>query len=112
MSEADFRGERFADWDSDLSGNNDLLSLTRPDLIGRIHRDFLAAGADFISTNTFNAQSISLADYRMSDLAHELNVAAAGLARQAADEYSTAEHPRYVLGAIGPTNRTASISPM
>ncbi|WP_208292760.1 methionine synthase [Naumannella halotolerans] len=111
LSEADFRGERFADWDSDLSGNNDLLSLTRPDLIGRIHRDFLAAGADFISTNTFNAQSISLADYRMSDLAHELNVAAAGLARQAADEYSTAEHPRYVLGAIGPTNRTASISP-
>ncbi|MGY4720589.1 methionine synthase [Naumannella huperziae] len=111
LTESDFRGERFADWPVDLQGNNDLLSLTRPDVIERIHRDFLEVGADFISTNTFNAQAISLADYAMSDLAREFNVASARLARAAADAYSTPERPRYVLGALGPTNRTASISP-
>ncbi|MFV0461351.1 MAG: homocysteine S-methyltransferase family protein, partial [Actinomycetales bacterium] len=111
LSEADYRGERFADWPSDVQGNNDLLTLTRPDLIGGIHRAYLAAGADLIETNTFNAQAISLADYGMSELAYELNVAAARLAREAADQVSTPDRPRFVVGAIGPTNRTASISP-
>ena len=113
LSEEEFRVERFADWPSDLRGNNDLLSLTRPDLVLRLHREYLEAGADLIETNTFNAQRISLADYGMEDLAYEMNVAAAGLARQAADEVTAADpsRPRYVLGALGPTVRTASISP-
>ena len=111
LSEADYRGEQFADWPSDLKGNNDLLSLTAPDLIEGIHREYLDAGADIIETNTFNAQVISLADYDMSDLAYELNVASAQLARRAVDAYSTPERPRFVAGAVGPTNRTASISP-
>ena len=111
LSEADFRGERFADWPSDLKGNNDLLSLTRPDIIRGIHEAYLAAGADIIETNTFNAQRISLADYGMADLAYELNVAAARLAREAADAASTPQSPRFVAGALGPTVRTASISP-
>ncbi|CCH79966.1 homocysteine-N5-methyltetrahydrofolate transmethylase, B12-dependent [Nostocoides japonicum T1-X7] len=113
LSEEDYRGDRFADWPSDLRGNNDLLSITQPDVIRRIHLDYLDAGADLIETNTFNAQRISLADYDMSDLAYELNIAAARLARAACDEATerTPDQPRYVLGAIGPTNRTASISP-
>ncbi len=113
LGEADFRGERFADWHRDVIGNNDLLSLTQPDLIRAIHADYLAAGAHVISTNTFNAQRISLADYGMSDLAHELNVAAATLAREAVDAALMADPgtPRFVLGSLGPTNRTASISP-
>src|SRR6476646_9970071 len=113
LGEDDYRGERFADWESDLKGNNDLLSLTQPDIIRGIHTAYLEAGADLIETNTFNAQRISLADYAMEDLAYELNVAAARLAREAADERSrrTPDRPRWVLGALGPTNRTASISP-
>ncbi|HEX8498740.1 MAG TPA: homocysteine S-methyltransferase family protein, partial [Actinomycetales bacterium] len=111
--EAGYRGERFADWPSDVQGNNDLLSLTCPRIIADIHREYLEAGADLIETNTFNATRISLADYGMQDLAHELNVASARLAREACDEMTrrTPDRPRYVVGAIGPTSRTASISP-
>ena len=113
LSEADFRGERFSDWPSDLRGNNDLLSITAPDIIGGIHREYLAAGADLIETNTFSANAISLRDYDMADLAYELNVSSAQLARAACDAMSerTPDRPRFVAGALGPTNRTASISP-
>ena len=111
LEEADYRGARFADWAHDLKGNNDLLVLTQPDIIRDIHRQYLEAGADLIETNTFNAQTISLADYHMESLAHEMNVAAARLAREAADAVGTPARPRFVAGAIGPTNRTASISP-
>ncbi|MGY2066986.1 methionine synthase [Blastococcus sp. SYSU DS0619] len=111
--EAGYRGERFADWPSDVQGNNDLLSLTQPELIAGIHREYLEAGADLIETNTFNATTISLADYGMQDLAYELNVASARLARRECDAMTerTPEKPRFVVGAIGPTSRTASISP-
>ena len=111
LSEVDYRGTRFADWPSDLRGNNDLLSLTRPDLIRDIHAKYLAAGADIVETNTFNANSVSMADYDMQDLVHELNVASARLAREAADAASTPQRPRFVAGVLGPTNRTASMSP-
>ncbi|BCX88006.1 5-methyltetrahydrofolate--homocysteine methyltransferase [Methylomarinovum tepidoasis] len=111
LTEADYRGARFADWPSDLKGNNDLLSLTRPEIIGEIHRRYLQAGADIIETNTFNANRISLADYGMENLAREINLASARLARQAADEFATDDKPRFVAGVLGPTNRTASISP-
>src|SRR5918911_2021423 len=110
-AESTYRGERFADWPSDLRGNNDLLSITAPELIAGIHRRYLEAGADLIETNTFNANRISLADYGMSDLAYELNLASARLGRAACDAASTPDKPRYVVGALGPTNRTASISP-
>ena len=112
-SEEGYRGERFADWPSDLQGNNDLLTLTQPDIIATIHREYLDAGADIIETNTFNANAVSLADYGMEELAYELNFEAARLARRTADE-ATAQTPdktRYVAGALGPTTRTASISP-
>jgi 5-methyltetrahydrofolate--homocysteine methyltransferase len=111
--EAVYRGERFADWPLDLQGNNDLLVLTAPWIIAGIHRDYLDAGADLIETNTFNATRISLSDYGMQELAYEINRAAAQLARAACDEATgrTPDKPRYVLGALGPTNRTASISP-
>jgi 5-methyltetrahydrofolate--homocysteine methyltransferase len=111
LEEADYRGTRFADWPRDLKGNNDLLVLTQPDIIRDIHREYLRAGADLIETNTFNAQRISMADYGMEALSYEMNVAATQLARAAADEFSTPERPRFVAGALGPTNRTASISP-
>lgn len=113
LEEADYRGERFADWASDLKGNNDLLTLTRPDVITAIHGDYLAAGADIIETNTFNGTRIAMADYAMEDLVPELNREAARLARSVADEWSakTPERPRFVAGVLGPTNRTASISP-
>ena len=111
LDEADYRGTRFADWPSDLRGNNDLLSLTRPDLIRDIHARYLAAGADIVETNTFNANSVSMADYDMQDLVRELNVASARLAREAADAASTPDRPRFVAGVLGPTNRTASMSP-
>jgi 5-methyltetrahydrofolate--homocysteine methyltransferase len=113
FSEAEYRGERFADWPSDVRGNNDLLSLTQPAAIGAIHRAYLDAGADLVETNTFNAQRISLADYGMEALAYELNVASARLAREACDAAEAADpsRPRFVAGALGPTNRTASISP-
>ena len=110
-SEAGYRGERFADWPSDLQGNNDLLTLTQPEIIAGIHREYLEAGADIIETNTFNATAISLSDYGMEELAYEFNLESARLARRAADEMSTPDRPRYVAGALGPTTRTASISP-
>ncbi|MFS0898162.1 methionine synthase [Mycolicibacterium litorale] len=109
--EAGYRGERFKDWPSDLVGNNDLLSLTQPQIIEGIHREYLEAGADILETNTFNANAISLSDYGMEDLSYELNYAGAALARKACDEFSTPDRPRYVAGALGPTTRTASISP-
>ena len=109
--EAGYRGERFADWPSDLIGNNDLLTLTQPHIIEGIHREYLEAGADILETNTFNANAVSLADYGMAELSYELNYAGAALARQACDEFNTADKPRYVAGALGPTTRTASISP-
>jgi len=113
LEEEDFRGERFADHPKELRGNNDLLSLTRPDLIRNIHREFLDAGADIIETNTFNSTAVSQADYGLEPLVHELNLEAARLARQAADEVNeqTPDQPRYVAGVLGPTSRTASISP-
>ena len=113
LEEADYRGERFADWPSDLKGNNDLLTLTRPDVIAAIHGDYLAAGADILETNTFNGTRIAMADYAMEDLVPELNREAAQLARRVADEWTakTPERPRFVAGVLGPTNRTASISP-
>ncbi len=113
LQEAGFRGERFADHRSDLKGNNDLLSLTRPDVIGKIHSDFLNAGADIVETNTFNATRISQADYGLDELAYELNFQSAKIAREACDAATakTPDKPRFVAGALGPTNRTASISP-
>ncbi|KQZ88136.1 methionine synthase [Phycicoccus sp. Root563] len=113
LGEDDYRGERFADWPSDLKGNNDLLSLTQPEIIAGIHTAYLEAGADLVETNTFNAQKISLADYGMEDLAYEINLESARLARAACDAMTekTPDRPRWVLGALGPTNRTASISP-
>ncbi|MDO6459653.1 methionine synthase [Granulosicoccaceae sp. 1_MG-2023] len=113
LEEEDYRGERFADWEHDLKGNNDLLSITRSDVIAEIQRNYLAAGADLIETNTFNANSISLADYGMQSLAAEINKAAAGIARELCDEFTAQDpsKPRFVVGVLGPTNRTASISP-
>ena len=113
LSENDFRGERFKDAPGMLQGNNDLLSLTRPDIIMEIHKAYLLAGADILETNTFNANRISMADYHMESLVYEINKTAAGIARQAADEFTgkTPGKPRYVAGSLGPTNKTASISP-
>ena len=111
LTEADFRGARFADADRQMQGNNDMLCLTRPDVITDIHERYLRAGADIIETNTFNAQRISQADYRMEDFAREMNVEGARLARLAAQKYATPEKPRFVAGSIGPTNKTCSMSP-
>ena len=111
LDEAAFRGERFAAHGKDLKGNNELLSLTRPDVILEIHRGYLAAGADIIETNTFGATSIAQGDYELPELAYELNLASARLARQVCDEFSTAARPRFVAGALGPQPKTASISP-
>ena len=113
LDERDFRGERFADWRSDLKGNNDLLVLTKPEVIAAIHYAYLEAGADILETNTFNSTSIAMADYHMESLSAEINYQAACLARTCADEWTarTPEKPRYVAGVLGPTNRTASISP-
>jgi len=111
LNEEDYRGERFADWHSDLKGNNDLLSLTQPQIIRGIHEQYLEAGADIIETNSFNGTRVSMADYDMQELVPELNRAAAQLAREAADKYSTADKPRFVAGVLGPTSRTLSISP-
>ena len=111
LEEADFRGERFQQHPCDLKGNNDLLSITKPEIIGAIHAAFLDAGADIIETNTFNSTSVAMADYQMEELAYELNFASAKLARLKADEKSELDKPRFVAGAIGPTNRTCSISP-
>jgi 5-methyltetrahydrofolate--homocysteine methyltransferase len=113
LQEADYRGERFADWPSDLKGNNDLLSLTQPHIIRDIHTRYLEAGADIIETNTFNATRVAMADYGMESLAYEINVASTQLAREAADAVTSQspDKPRFVAGVLGPTNRTASISP-
>ena len=113
LTEADYRGERFKDFSVLLKGNNDLLSLTRPDIIGEIHRAYLEAGADIIETNTFNATRVSMSDYHMQEYVREMNFAAARLAREAADEYTakTPDKPRFVAGSIGPTNKTTSMSP-
>ncbi len=113
LSEADFRGERFADWSHDLKGNNDLLCLTQPNIVEEIHRAYLAAGADIIETNTFSSTSIAQEDYGMQDLAYELNREAAAIARRASDDYTQQQpdKPRFVAGAMGPTNKTASLSP-
>ena len=113
LDEAAYRGDRFAQHSSDLKGNNDLLSLTQPQIIRQIHRDFLDAGCDFVETNTFNANRISQLDYSLETLSHELNKASAQLAREVCDEVSriTPDRPRFVIGVLGPTNRTASISP-
>ncbi|WP_414691029.1 methionine synthase [Nocardioides sp.] len=111
LDEAAYRGERFASFDGDLAGDNDLLSLSNPEVIRAIHRAYLDAGADIICTNTFNGTRISQADYGLEDLCYELNAAAAGLAREAADDASTPDRPRFVAGSLGPTSKTASISP-
>ena len=116
LTEADYRGERFNDWPSDVKGNNDLLNLTRPDIITGIHKEYLEAGADIIETNTFSSTVIAMADYDMQSLAYELNVAAARCARKAIDEYYAA-HPeaapgeKWVAGAIGPLNKPLPLSP-
>ncbi len=111
LTEEDYRGERFKDWNILVQGNNDLLSLTQPQIIKDIHKSYLEVGADIIETNTFNATKTSMADYEMEDLAYEINVESAKIARQAADEFSTVEKPRFVAGVIGPTSRTCSLSP-
>ncbi|MDP4132371.1 MAG: homocysteine S-methyltransferase family protein, partial [Bacteroidota bacterium] len=116
LEEEDYRGERFKNWKSDVKGNNDLLSLTRPDIIKAIHKEYLEAGADIIETNTFSSTSIAQADYHMQSLAYELNVAAAKIARQAIDEFTINHQPstineKYIAGAIGPMNKTLSLSP-
>jgi len=116
LSEADYRGERFKDWPIDLKGNNDLLCLTQPQLIKEIHKQYLEAGADILETNTFNAQRVSLADYHMQDLALEINLAAARIAKEAIGEFThksqlTTHNPKWAAGAIGPMNKTLSLSP-
>ena len=113
LSEEDFRGDRFKDFHKDVKGNNDLLCITKPEVIEEIHKKYLAAGADIIETNSFSGTTIAMADYDMQHIVYELNVAAAKVARKAADEYSakTPDKPRFVAGAIGPTNRTLSLSP-
>ncbi len=113
FDEADYRGDQYKDWHCDVKGNNDLLSITQPDTIKQIHLDYLHAGADIIETNTFNSTSIAMADYDMQDEVHAINLSAAKLAKQATEEVSkvTPDRPRFVAGVLGPTNRTASISP-
>ncbi len=116
LTEADYRGHRFKDWPTDLKGNNDLLCLTQPQIIKEIHKQYLEAGADILETNTFNAQRVSLADYHMQELAYEINLAAAKIAKEAVTEFIhdsrlTTHQPKFVAGAIGPMNKTLSLSP-
>jgi 5-methyltetrahydrofolate--homocysteine methyltransferase len=111
LEEKDFRGTRFADWPTPLKGNNDLLSLTKPDAVRGAHDAYLEIGADLVSTNTFSATSVAQADYGLEDLAPEIAAAAARLARESADAYSSPDKPRAVAGAVGPTNKTLSLSP-
>lgn len=113
FEEEDYRGERFKNWKSPLKGNNDLLSLTQPHAIEAVHRKYLEAGADIIETNTFSATTIAMADYHMEDLVNELNLASAQIARKVCDEFTAQnpEKPRFVAGSVGPTNKTASLSP-
>src|SRR5690606_24394805 len=113
FKEADFRGERFKDWPTDLQGNNDLLSLTQPKAIADVHRAYLEAGADILETNTFSGTTIAMADYGMEELVYELNYESARIAKQVAEEFTKKDpsKPRFVAGSIGPTNKTASMSP-
>ena len=114
LEEADYRGERFSNWHTDVKGNNELLCLTQPQIIKEIHKQYLQAGADILETNTFSAQRISMADYQMEELSYEMNIASATLARQAIDEFNRETGntmPRFVAGAIGPMNKTLSLSP-
>lgn len=111
LSDADYRGERFKDFPHDVKGNNDLLSITRPDVILAIHKEYLDAGADIIETNTFSGTWVAQDDYHMADLVYEINYEGAKIARQAADAYSTPEKPRFVVGSMGPTTKMASLSP-
>ena len=111
LNETQYRGERFKNFHKDVKGNNELLSLTRPDVIADIHEKYLAAGADMIETNTFGATTVAQADYDMAELAAEMNLESARIARAACDKYSTLDKPRFVVGALGPTPKTASISP-
>ncbi|WKX77281.1 homocysteine S-methyltransferase family protein [Zobellia laminariae] len=113
FTEEDFRGERFKDWEHPLQGNNDLLSLTQPEAIAEVHRKYFAAGADIVETNTFSGTTIAMADYYMEDLVYELNYESARIAKKVADEFTAKEpnKPRFVAGSIGPTNKTASMSP-
>jgi 5-methyltetrahydrofolate--homocysteine methyltransferase len=111
LTEENFRGQRFKDFHKDVKGNNELLSLSRPDIISDIHKGYLAAGADLIETNTFGATTIAQGDYDMQQLAKEMNLESARLAKAACDEFSTPEKPRFVVGALGPTPKTASLSP-
>jgi 5-methyltetrahydrofolate--homocysteine methyltransferase len=113
LSEADYRGERFKNWHSDVKGNNDLLCITQPPIVEQIHKQYLEAGADIIETNTFNAQRVSLADYNMQELAYEINFGAAKIAKKAVNEYTEKDpsKPRFVAGAMGPMNKTLSLSP-
>lgn len=113
FTEDDFRGERFKDWKHPLQGNNDLLSLTQPEAIAEVHRKYYAAGADIVETNTFSGTTIAMADYHMENLVYELNYESARIAKKVADEFTTKEpnKPRFVAGSIGPTNKTASMSP-
>lgn len=111
LEEEAYRGDRFKDWHCDVKGNNDLLVLSQPELIYQIHCEYLEAGADILETNTFNATTIAMADYDMQSLSDEINREAARLAKQAAEKFSTPDKPRFVAGVLGPTNRTASISP-
>lgn len=113
FTEEDFRGDRFKDWEHPLQGNNDLLSLTQPEAIAEVHRKYFAAGADIVETNTFSGTTIAMADYHMEDLVYELNYESARIAKKVADEFTEKEphKPRFVAGSIGPTNKTASMSP-
>ena len=111
LGEAEYRGKRFADFAHDVKGNNELLVLTRPEAISKIHEDYLAAGADILETNTFGANAIAQADYGLADLGYELSLQATKLAKAACAKFSSAGKPRFVAGAVGPTPKTASISP-
>ena len=111
LTEEDFRGHRFRDISGQMQGNNDILVLTRPDVIQDIHRRYLLAGADIITTDTFSAQRVSMADYHCQDYVQEINRAAVRIAREVADEFSTPEKPRFVIATVGPTNKTLSMSP-
>jgi 5-methyltetrahydrofolate--homocysteine methyltransferase len=111
LTEEDYRGKQFADWKKDVKGNNDLLSITQPDIIQKIHEQYLAAGADIVETNTFSSTTIAQADYDMESIAYELNVASAQCARKAVDKYNAPNKQRFVAGAIGPLNKTLSLSP-
>ncbi|MBU2949004.1 homocysteine S-methyltransferase family protein [Zobellia uliginosa] len=113
FTEEDFRGERFKDWKSPVQGNNDLLSLTQPEAIAEVHRKYFAAGADIVETNTFSSTTIAMADYDMEELVYDLNFESARIAKMVADEFAAKEpnKPRFVVGSLGPTNKTASMSP-